>query len=73
MPALATAGTGDDLSGVIGAFLAKRMDPFAAACAGVCAHARAGRIAGLAFGVEGVLASDVILALPRVLVASARK
>jgi hydroxyethylthiazole kinase-like uncharacterized protein yjeF len=73
VPALATAGTGDVLSGVIGAFLAKRMDPFVAACAGVCAHARAGRIAGLAFGVEGVLASDVILALPRVLVASARK
>ena len=44
-PALATAGTGDVLSGVIGAYLSKRMDPFAAACAGVFVHARAGRLA----------------------------
>ena len=43
-PALATAGTGDVLSGVIGAFLAKRMDPFHAACAGVLVHARAGML-----------------------------
>ena len=32
--ALATAGTGDVLSGVIGAYLAKGIDPFHAACAG---------------------------------------
>src|SRR5205823_2202254 len=44
-PALATAGTGDVLSGVIGAYLAKGMEPFHAACAGVFVHARAGRIA----------------------------
>ena len=37
-PALATAGTGDVLSGVIGAYLAKSMDPFHAACAGVFVH-----------------------------------
>ena len=39
-PALATAGSGDVLSGVIGALLAKGMAPFAAACAGVRLHAR---------------------------------
>ena len=38
-PALATAGTGDVLSGVTGAYLAKGMDPFAAACAAVLVHA----------------------------------
>ena len=38
-PALATAGTGDVLSGLIGALLSKEMDPFEAACAGVFAHA----------------------------------
>ena len=43
--ALATAGTGDVLSGVIGAYLAKRMDPFDAACAGVLVHAAAGQLA----------------------------
>src|SRR5947209_1234071 len=33
-PALATAGTGDVLSGIIGALLSKGLDPFEAACAG---------------------------------------
>jgi ADP-dependent NAD(P)H-hydrate dehydratase / NAD(P)H-hydrate epimerase len=63
--ALATAGTGDVLSGVIGAFLAKRMDPFEAACAGVLVHARAGQLTAREIGAEGVIASDVIAALPR--------
>jgi hydroxyethylthiazole kinase-like uncharacterized protein yjeF len=63
-PALATAGTGDVLSGVIGAYLAKRMDPFHAACAGVFVHVTAGRQAAATIGAEGVIASDVIQALP---------
>ena len=63
--ALATAGTGDVLSGVIGAYLSKRMDPFTAACAGVFVHAAAGRLAAAEIGEEGVIASDVIGLLPR--------
>jgi ADP-dependent NAD(P)H-hydrate dehydratase / NAD(P)H-hydrate epimerase len=66
-PALATAGTGDVLSGVIGAYLAKAMDAFHAACAGVFVHAAAGRLAGGTIGAEGVIASDVIARLPRAL------
>ena len=66
-PALATAGTGDVLSGVIGAYLAKAMDPFHAACAGVFVHASAGRLAARERGPEGVIARDVIEALPRAL------
>ena len=66
-PALATAGTGDVLGGVIGAFLAKRMDPFHAACAGVFVHAAAGRLAAQTIGPEGVIAGDVIGLLPRAL------
>jgi NAD(P)H-hydrate epimerase len=66
-PALATAGTGDVLSGLIGAYLAKRMDPFHAACAGVFVHAAAGRLAAQDIGTEGVIASDVIARLPRAL------
>jgi NAD(P)H-hydrate epimerase len=62
--ALATAGTGDVLSGVIAAYLAKGMDPFAAACAAVLVHAHAGRVAARHIGPEGVIASDVIDALP---------
>ena len=66
-PALATAGTGDVLSGVIGAYLAKGMDPFHAACAGVFLHAAAGRLAARRIGTEGVIAGDVIELLPRAL------
>jgi len=66
-PALATAGTGDVLSGIIGAYLAKGMDPFAAACAGVRRHAAAGRVAAQEHGAAGVIARDVIAALTRAL------
>ena len=44
-PALATAGTGDVLSGLIGALLAKGMDAFEAAALGVLAHVLAARAA----------------------------
>lgn len=64
-PALATAGTGDVLSGVIGAYLSKGMDPFHAACAGVFVHAEAGRLAARTIATEGVIAGDVIQLLPR--------
>jgi NAD(P)H-hydrate epimerase len=66
-PALATAGTGDVLSGVVGALLAKRVDPFTATCAAVFAHAAAGRLAAQDIGPEGVIASDVIARLPAAL------
>jgi NAD(P)H-hydrate epimerase len=71
-PALATAGTGDVLSGVIGAYLAKGMDPFHAACAGVFVHAEAGRVAAREIGEEGVIAGDVIAVLPRALPPASR-
>ena len=64
-PGLATAGTGDVLSGTIGALLARGMEPFAATCAGVHAHQRAGRIAARRLGcAESVIATDVIEAIP---------
>ena len=67
-PGLATAGTGDVLSGTIGALLARGMEPFAATCAGVHAHQRAGRIAARRLGcAESVIATDVIAALPAAL------
>jgi ADP-dependent NAD(P)H-hydrate dehydratase / NAD(P)H-hydrate epimerase len=62
--ALATAGTGDVLSGVIAAMLARGLDPFAATCAAARLHARAGVIAAREKGVDGVIARDVIEALP---------
>lgn len=63
-PGLATAGTGDVLSGVIAALLAKGLDPLLAASAGVLVHAEAGRIAGRRVGPDHTIASDVIEALP---------
>jgi NAD(P)H-hydrate epimerase len=64
-PALATAGTGDVLSGIAAALLARGLDPFAAACAAVLAHARAGRDAAARIGAaESVIASDVIDSIP---------
>jgi hypothetical protein len=64
-PALATAGTGDVLAGVITAFLARGVEPLAAAAAAVISHSRAGRVAADRIGLpEGVVASDVIGALP---------
>jgi NAD(P)H-hydrate epimerase len=60
-PGLATAGTGDVLSGIAAALLARGLEPFAAACAAVLAHARAGRDAAERIGsAESVIATDVI-------------
>jgi ADP-dependent NAD(P)H-hydrate dehydratase / NAD(P)H-hydrate epimerase len=63
-PGLATAGTGDVLTGVVSAMLARGIEPFAAACAGVLAHARAGLVAAERVGTESVIATDVIGAVP---------
>jgi ADP-dependent NAD(P)H-hydrate dehydratase / NAD(P)H-hydrate epimerase len=63
-PSLATAGTGDVLTGVIAAFLAKGMDARLAAAAGAVAH---GRAAALVPRQRGLVASDVVASLPRAL------
>jgi ADP-dependent NAD(P)H-hydrate dehydratase / NAD(P)H-hydrate epimerase len=65
-PALATAGSGDVLTGVVAAALAKGMDPLAGTAAAVAAHGRAAELAG---GGDGLVAGDVIEALPRALAA----
>jgi ADP-dependent NAD(P)H-hydrate dehydratase / NAD(P)H-hydrate epimerase len=64
LPSLATAGTGDVLTGVIAAFLAKGMDAQLAAVAGAAAQQRA---AVEAEQRAGLIASDVVEALPRAL------
>jgi hydroxyethylthiazole kinase-like uncharacterized protein yjeF len=63
---LATAGTGDVLSGIAAAVLARGVEPFAAACAAVRLHALAGIHAAREHGVDSVIARDVIEALPAV-------
>jgi ADP-dependent NAD(P)H-hydrate dehydratase / NAD(P)H-hydrate epimerase len=64
-PALATAGSGDVLTGIAAALLARFADPFAAVCAAVVAHARAGLDAAARVGAaESVIATDVIDSVP---------
>ena len=58
-PALATAGTGDVLSGAIGALLAQGLAPFDAATLGVYLHGDAGNRAARVRGTIGVMAGDV--------------
>jgi ADP-dependent NAD(P)H-hydrate dehydratase / NAD(P)H-hydrate epimerase len=64
LPSLATAGTGDVLTGVTAAFLAKGMEPQRAAAAACAAQQLASRQAEQRFG---LVASDVVEALPQAL------
>ena len=63
-PALASAGTGDVLSGTIGAMLAQGLDTFEAAQVGVYLHAMAGEAVRARLGDAGLLASDLPPELP---------
>jgi ADP-dependent NAD(P)H-hydrate dehydratase / NAD(P)H-hydrate epimerase len=64
LPSLATAGTGDVLTGIVAAFLAKGIDPQLAAVAAAAAQQRASVLAPQR---AGLVASDLIEALPRAL------
>lgn len=66
-PGMATAGSGDVLSGVIGAFLARGLDSLDAARLGVYVHGMAGDLAGRELGWEGMTAGDVLASLPKAL------
>lgn len=63
-PALATAGTGDVLSGVIGALLAQGRTPLEAGALGAYVHGRAGEIAASELTPLGVTAEDLPEYLP---------
>lgn len=63
-PSLATAGTGDVLTGVVAAFLAKGLEPRSAAAAAAVAHARA---AELVPHRAGLVAGDLLAFLPAAL------
>ncbi|MBI2018474.1 NAD(P)H-hydrate dehydratase [Candidatus Daviesbacteria bacterium] len=66
-PALATAGTGDVLSGIIAGLIAQGLKPFDAACCGVYIHGMAGEEIKQNMGDAGVLASDLLPFLPGIL------
>jgi hydroxyethylthiazole kinase-like uncharacterized protein yjeF len=67
VPALASGGTGDVLSGIIGGLIAQGSDPFTAAVTGVYVHAAAGRRIAERLGDSGLLASDLLLEIPAVM------
>jgi ADP-dependent NAD(P)H-hydrate dehydratase / NAD(P)H-hydrate epimerase len=66
-PGLATAGSGDVLTGAVAAMLAKGGDPGTAACIAAEVHGLAGRLAVERRGPSGIIATDVIDALPEAL------
>lgn len=63
-PGLASGGTGDVLTGVIGGLLAQGLDPFDAASCGVYVHGQAAEMITKRQGPAGLLASEVVEALP---------
>jgi len=63
-PGMATAGSGDVLTGMIAGLLGQGMNPLDASCAAVYLHGRAGDIASRTKGMHSVIASDIIGTIP---------
>ena len=63
-PGMASGGTGDVLTGMLGAFLARGMEPGAALQSSVYLHGSAGDIAAERVGEEALIAGDVVAAIP---------
>jgi len=63
-PGMATGGTGDVLTGMIGSLLAQGYGPTQAACLGVYLHGLAGDLAAEEKGEAGMIAGDVIEKIP---------
>ena len=64
-PALATAGTGDVLAGLVVGLLAQHVSSFDAASAAVYLHAAAAELVSAEIGYAGLLASDLLPKIPR--------
>ncbi|MBE3558321.1 MAG: NAD(P)H-hydrate dehydratase [Ktedonobacteraceae bacterium] len=64
-PALASAGTGDVLAGMIAGFLAQGLSPFDAASASIYLHSTASLLVSERIGNAGLLASDLLPEIPR--------
>lgn len=62
---MGSGGMGDVLSGIIGALLAQKLNPYDAACAGCVAHGSAADVLADKFGTRGMLAGDLFSTLYR--------
>ncbi len=67
-PGMATAGTGDVLTGVIAGLLAQGLSPWEAAQSGVYLHGLAGDLAAHAYGQPSLMASDLFAYLPQAMI-----
>jgi NAD(P)H-hydrate epimerase len=65
VPALATGGSGDVLAGVVASLVGQGLGPFEGAALGVYLHARAGADISAQLGDAGLMATDLLLAIPR--------
>ena len=66
-PGMATGGMGDVLTGIIAGLMAQGISSESAAALGVYLHGLAGDIAAEALGMHGLIASDVLKAVPQAL------
>jgi len=71
-PGMAKGGSGDVLTGMAGAFLARGLTPAAALQAAVYFHGLAGDLGRAERGEEGLIASDIVEAIPRALSPASR-
>jgi NAD(P)H-hydrate epimerase len=66
VPALGTAGSGDVLAGIVASLIGQGLSPFDAAALGVWLHGRAGADLSADLGDAGLMATDLLAAIPRV-------
>ena len=66
-PGMAVGGSGDVLAGIIGSFLGQGIEPLKAAACGVWVHGAAGDLCAAEIGQYGMLPTDLINVLPRLL------
>lgn len=66
-PGMATAGMGDILTGIIAGLCAQGMEPYEASCLAVYLHAKAGDIQAHEYGERGLIATDILLEIRKLL------
>ena len=66
-PGMATGGSGDILAGIIAGLIGQGFEPLKAAALGVCIHGAAGDLCASEIGTYGMLPTDMLSALPRLM------
>lgn len=66
-PGLATAGSGDILSGIIAGFVAQGIESYQATTAAMAVHGYSADLASMDLGIRGLIATDLLNYIPKVL------